>query len=230
MRNLERTIVTAVLLLSGSRPGVLAHPDPLNGSNEPNISIPTQVPKNTPIPFPTPTETPVPFISLEEAIRRFKDGTTDVKAIYSKDSFLFGVVQQPPGLDSFVSPYDQILTQFMMPDKMVAFLAHNQSKAGDAISNIRYGEEIYQINGDGKTEKYTITGRILARAIIPLSPYSPFVLIDENLNDISGTFSAKELYEKIYRNSEIDIVFLTCIENERDINWGRLFVIGRKMK
>ncbi len=161
--------------------------------------------------------------SLPSFIESIKDGNAStLRGIYVEGLIAFPVVQQPYGNPGFVSGTDAVVTQFSIATEVgnVGLLAHNHL-AGATFSQLKQGDTIILIYGDGHTQGFVVEGFQQYKATDPLSPYSYF-------KDLASdtTLSALDLFNKVYRG-DYHLTLQTCIENEGNLSWGRLFVIAK---
>lgn len=161
--------------------------------------------------------------SLPSFIESIKDGNAStLRGIYVEGLIAFPVVQQPYGNPGFVSGTDAVVTQFSIATEVgnVGLLAHNHL-AGATFSQLKQGDTIILIYGDGHTQGFVVEGFQQYQATDPLSPYSYF-------KDLASdtTLSALDLFNKVYRG-DYHLTLQTCIENEGNLSWGRLFVIAK---
>lgn len=144
-----------------------------------------------------------------------------LRGLYATDLFADPVVQQPAGAPGFVSPAPGVLTQFGQASQLGAtgLLAHNYL-AGMRFSQMRAGQILYLVYGDGRSESYTVTQLVMYRALQPDSDYSSFVNLatGERLNAFS-------LFTRMYGRRGT-VVLQTCIEANGISTWGRLFVVA----
>lgn len=178
------------------------------------LSLPTQA-------FAMEAAAPVP--ALPSFIESIKDGHANtLRGIYVEGLIAFPIIQQPYGNPGFVSNTDSVVTQFSVATEVgnIGLLAHNHL-AGATFSQLKQGDTIILIYGDGHTQGFVVEGFQQYKATDPLSPYSYF-------KDLSSdtTLSALDLFNKVYRG-DYHLTLQTCIENEGNLSWGRLFVIAR---
>src|SRR6266511_4133359 len=153
---------------------------------------------------------------LNVFVDQVKNGQADqLRGIYIPDILAAPVVQQPKGNNAFVSPKQNIVTQF----GSTVLLAHN-NLAGASFSQLETGQKIYLIYGDGQISTFVVTEILRYRALKPTSPSSKF--IDLNTNDL---LKASEVFSKVY-DRQGQAVFQTCISKGDEFSWGRLFVIA----
>jgi hypothetical protein len=148
---------------------------------------------------------------------------TEVVGIYAPDLFALPVEQQPPVDHNYIAPYDGTLTQYGAPmeDGTIAMLAHNYL-SGRSFFNLQPGQEIVIVYGDGHQDTYTVTGIDEYQALSPTDPFSDFI----DLDDPSGALqSYQQVYNRYYTTPGL-LVLQTCIENNGDWSWGRLFVVA----
>ncbi len=144
-----------------------------------------------------------------------------LRGLYATDLFADPVVQQPRGASGFVSPAPDVLTQFNDASQLGAtgLLAHNYL-AGMQFSQMRAGQIVYLVYGDGRAEPYVVTQLVRYRALQPNSDYSSFVNVSTG-----ERLSAFSLFTRMYGHSGT-VVLQTCIEANGISTWGRLFVIA----
>lgn len=160
--------------------------------------------------------------SLNEFIQSVKDGNANtLRGVYIADLLAFPIEQQPYGNPGFVSAIDSVVTQFSIATEVgnVGLLAHNHL-AGRSFSEIKQGDQIILVYGDGRTEIFLVADVQKYQALSPLSPYSQFKDLETQ-----STLTAEELFKTVYRG-EYHLTLQTCIENEGSLSWGRLFIIA----
>jgi hypothetical protein len=161
--------------------------------------------------------------SLSSFIEGIKDGNANsLRGIYVEGVIAFPVVQQPYGTPGYVSSSDAVVTQFSMASEVgnLGLLAHNHL-AGSVFPQLKLGDTIILIYGDGHTQGFLVDSIQQYKATDPLSPYSYF-------KDLSSdtTLSALDLFNKVYRG-DYHLTLQTCIANEGNASWGRLFIIAK---
>lgn len=144
-----------------------------------------------------------------------------LRGVYVPDILADTVVQQPANQADFVSPRQNIITQFSSATTLgsTGLLAHN-FLAGAKFSQMQPGQTVYLVYGDGRTAAFTVTTILRYQALQPNSVYS-------NFKDLTSgrTVSASSLFSTTYgRRGEV--VFQTCITSNGLSTWGRLFVIA----
>jgi len=146
-----------------------------------------------------------------------------LRGVYAPRLFADRVVQQPDGDPGFVSPRQNVLTQFSRASQMgsTGLLAHN-TLAGSQFTLLHKGQVIFLVYGDGRKAAYVVTQKLRYQALQPESAYSDFA----NLQN-GDRVRASELFSSIYGRSG-GIVLQTCIEADGLSTWGRLFVIAQR--
>lgn len=141
--------------------------------------------------------------------------------VYVPNQFALPIVQQPYGSPGFVSSYDDILTQFRMANQYgnVGLLAHNYL-AGQAFFELEVGNEVRLVHGDGKVEYFVVSEILQYQALQPNSVYSSFR--DLNTDEV---LSVEQMFKRVFFGDR-HITFQTCIEQDGNLSWGRLFVIA----
>jgi len=159
---------------------------------------------------------------LNTFIDTVKNGNSgELRGIYIPNLMALNIVQQPVGDPGYVSTAASVATQFGIAAEVgnIGLLAHN-TLAGSLFSDIKQGKLIILIYGDGHIESFMTKSIQRYQAMEPLSPYSHF----KNL-ETQSSFSAEELFNNIYRG-EHHLVLQTCIENNGNTSWGRLFIVA----
>ena len=162
------------------------------------------------------------FPLLNVFVSQVKNGRSDqVRGVYIPEILAAPVVQQPQGDDEFVSPRQNILTQFGLASEFgsTGLLAHN-NLAGASFSQLEADQKIYLIYGDGQIETFVVTKILRYQALEPNSTSSKF----RDLNN-QDSLKASEVFSKVY-NRQGQVVFQTCISAGDELSWGRLFVIA----
>ncbi|MBC7877496.1 MAG: hypothetical protein H7Y59_10030 [Anaerolineales bacterium] len=163
------------------------------------------------------------FPTLTEFVETVKDGHANtLRGIYISNVIALPIMQQPYGNPGFVSNTDSVLTQFSMASEVgnLGLLAHNHL-AGKSFSDIKPNDQIVLIYGDGHTESFLVDNTMQYQALSPLSPYSQFKDLETE-----SILSAEDLFREVYRG-EYHLTLQTCIDNEGNASWGRLFIIAK---
>jgi hypothetical protein len=159
---------------------------------------------------------------LNVFISQVKNGRSDqLRGVYIPEILAAPVVQQPAGNNGFVSPRQNIVTQFGLASEFgsTGLLAHN-NLAGTSFSQLEADQKIYLIYGDGQISTFVVTKILRYQALQPNSTSSKF--IDLSTNDM---LKASEVFSKVY-NRQGQVIFQTCISAGDQLSWGRLFVIA----
>jgi hypothetical protein len=148
------------------------------------------------------------------------NGNGDVlRGIHVEGMFAYPVVQQAYSMQ--VSEDPATLTQFGWASSygVTGILAHNWLSGVDFF-RLRVGQKINLIYGDGRTETYWVNRLYRYQATIPESTYSQFIDLDTG----KGT-DAEGVFRKVYMGDG-HVTFQTCIAQDGQLSWGRLFVIA----
>ena len=159
------------------------------------------------------------FDSFVAAVKSGEPGIA--RGLYVDDQFALKVAQQPKDNPAFVSTKPDILTEFRYARQQgnVGLLAHNYL-AGQYFSQIEINQVIYVVFGDGKFEAFKVTNIYRYQAVSPESPYSD--LIDLATAKKSNV---ETIFKRIYTGSH-HLVLQTCINQDGNSSWGRLFIIA----
>jgi hypothetical protein len=161
------------------------------------------------------------FVSTTEVL-----DSKQVVGIYAPGKFAFPVVQQPEDKPWFVSSAPRTVTQFHLAKEYgsLGFLAHN-TLAGSSFHELQLREDVRVIYGDGNSGRYIIGEILRFQALEPSNPYSTFRKLDGSGKIISST----DLFNIVYGVSS-RVVLQTCIEQDGNPNWGRVFIIAYPAK
>jgi len=162
---------------------------------------------------------------LEKFVKAVTTGETGrVTGLFAPGLGHYYVIQQAPGNDTRVSPVDGVLTQYRRPSTggVVGLLAHNYA-AGIRFTQFEAGDLIYVVYGDGAVHTYRLTGFQRYQAVNRDDAGS-------NLIDLSDgrVQSADAVYRRIYTGAP-HLVLQTCLSNDGDLKWGRLFILAEKI-
>ncbi len=147
------------------------------------------------------------------------------RGVYVDNLFALKIVQQPKENAGYVSQTPDVVTEFRSArqQKNVGLLAHNYL-AGQYFSQLKIGQIIRVVYGDGKIENFVVTEIARYQAISPNSPYSDFI----NLG--TGEKSTVEtIFKKAYTGSR-HLTLQTCIAKDKELSWGRLFIFAEPVK
>lgn len=150
-----------------------------------------------------------------------EDDSNTIASIFVPNLFFYSVVQQPENDPGFVSPLENVITEFGLPQNYgnIGLLAHNYL-AGETFEGLSIGQEIYLFYEDGHADRYTVSQIFRFRAFEPNDTNSRF----EDLST-GETLSASEVFTEMYAG-EAHLTLQTCIYANGDYSWGRLFVIA----
>jgi hypothetical protein len=162
-------------------------------------------------------------VELEQFVKAVTTGEAErVTGLYAPGVGHYYVVQQAAG-DTRVSPVEGVVTQFRRPSAggVIGLLAHNYA-AGFRFDQLYADSRIYLVYGDGAIHTYRVTGFLRYQAVNRNDPGS-------NLIDLSSgqVQSASAVYQRVYTGSP-HLVLQTCLANDGDMKWGRLFILAEK--
>jgi hypothetical protein len=168
-------------------------------------------------------ETELP--SIDTFVSQVSNGQAgELRGIYIPAQLAALVVHQPAGDPDFVSPRQNVVTQFNLASQFGAtgLLAHNYL-AGENLAALQHDQIFYLVYGDGRVAAFLIKEILRYQALEPESSYSQFV--DLANNDI---LTATELFTRVY-DSPGKVILQTCIAREKNLSWGRLFIIAEPL-
>jgi len=144
-----------------------------------------------------------------------------LRGVYVPNVLALPVVQQPYGSPGFVSSENEQTTQFRMANSYgnVGLLAHNYL-SGQTFFELKVGDEVRLVYGDGKMELFVVTEVLRYQALQPNSSYSSFRNLDKD-----EVLSAEKMFKRVYFGNR-HVTFQTCIEQDGVLSWGRLFIIA----
>ncbi len=145
--------------------------------------------------------------------------------VYVPGKFAMQVDQQPGGDINYVTTANQTVTEYARSAAygVVGLLAHNTLPSGQGFFQLKPGQEVLLIYGNGRQTRYTVAGVEYYQALSPTDPYSDFI----DLNGPGGSLVHNmDLFQHIYENTGT-LVFQTCFEANGDPSWGRMFVIAK---
>lgn len=163
---------------------------------------------------------------FEAFVKSVTDGRAGVvRGAYVPGLLALPVEQQPAGKSTYVSPQEGAATQFRRAADFgaIGLLAHNYL-AGKSFFNLKNGQEVRIVYGDGSVKVYFVTAVYRYQALQPNSPSSNFVDLDTN-----ETLSASSLFGKVYYQGD-HVTFQTCIKKDGLSTWGRLFIVATPAK
>jgi len=160
--------------------------------------------------------------NLNTFIETVTDGNASaLRGVYVSTVMALSIVQQPVGYPGYVSAEESVATQFGIAAEFgnVGLLAHN-THAGSFFSNIKQGDRIILVYGDGHIESFMVNSIQRYQALDPYNPYSEFKDLETQT-----TFTAENLFNNVYRG-DYHLTLQTCIENNGNSSWGRLFIVA----
>jgi len=142
--------------------------------------------------------------------------------VYSDGVFALPVVHQPSGNPGFVSSQPGVATEFAMAQTYhtTGLLAHN-TLAGAEFEHLTIGQTLVLVYASGERKTYQVANIERYQALNPHNVRSDFV----DLSNTSRRLSATELFNRVYAAGN-RLVLQTCIANQGELSWGRLFIIA----
>ncbi len=160
--------------------------------------------------------------NLAQFIEQVKNSSAEqITGLYVENLFSYPVVQQPGGEPAYVSSSADVVTQFRPASAYgsLGFLAHN-TMAGKIFPEIKTGDVISVIYGDGHFVRYQVAQMRSFQALEPNNPYSSFIDLSNN-----QALSVEDVFYQTYGVSS-QLILQTCIAAQGNDSWGRLFVIA----
>lgn len=160
--------------------------------------------------------------SLQDFTLQVSNGQAgQLRGLYIPGILAAAVVQQPAGMDEFVSPWQNVITQFGLASRLgsTGLLAHNYL-AGEVFGLLQEGQEIELIDGSGKVSTFTVTEILRYQALDPEDTATRLLDLESQ-----ASITSADLFNRVYSRPG-RVVFQTCIKKDGDPSWGRLFVIA----
>ena len=134
-----------------------------------------------------------------------------VTGVYVPNVLAKSVLQQPDSNYTYISSDSKAVTQYSLATMqgVTGLLAHN-SLAGKYFFDLKTGQQVSIVYGNGTVRHYTITQILRYQAVDPAS---------------GEKLSVAEMFAKVYLGSD-HVTFQTCITQNGNASWGRLFVIA----
>ena len=164
--------------------------------------------------------------SLNDFVAAVSNGdATVVRGVYVPDVFALRVQQQPVGQAGHVTSVVGGVSQFgyAAQSGVTGLIAHNYL-SGELFFNLEIDQEVIVVYGDGSEQRYVVRDLQQYQALSPNSPYSDFLNLDTN-----EKLSSTDLFNKVYTGAH-HVTFQTCIANNGNLTWGRLFVIAEPLE
>lgn len=163
------------------------------------------------------------YISLPAFIASVKNGDAEtLRGIYVAGVMAFPIVQQPTNNPGYVSSMADTVTQFGMPSEAgnLGLLAHN-NLSGLHFFQLMPGDTITLVYGDGHTVNFIVDQILQYQTLEPQSIYSDFKDLETG-----AILDVQQLFAHVYQG-DFHLTLQTCIENEGDPSWGRLFIMAK---
>lgn len=160
---------------------------------------------------------------FDQFIQDLKNGEPEtIVGLWVENVLALEVVYQPSNNPGYISSIDDIATYFLYPWKNAGnhgLLAHNYL-AGRYFFDVRIGDIITLVFGDGNYMDFEVTDIKEYQALQPQSPYSDFINLDTGEQE-----TAKSLFIDVYMG-DFHTTLQTCIANGAETEWGRQFTLA----
>jgi hypothetical protein len=142
-----------------------------------------------------------------------------VRGVYVPGILALRVLQQPSGDPGTVLRLDGVATQFISAARnhVIGLLAHD-NLAGATFSQLKVGQEVRIIYGDGRVDYFIVNQLARFQAPQPNDRYNNYVDLSSNI-----AYTTQEIFSRFY-DGEVHVTFQTCILKDDNSSWGRLFV------
>lgn len=176
--------------------------------------------------MPVSANTTAALPSFERFVGAVKNGQPGVvRGVYVPGVLALRVRQQPANNPGYVSAVANVTTQFQYAADygVTGLLAHNYA-AGSTFSALAVGQEVRVVYGDGSVKKYVVTEISKYQALDPNNPYGDLLDLKTGV-----TNSAGDVFAKMYTGGD-HVTFQTCIYQDGNWSWGRLFVVAQPVE
>jgi hypothetical protein len=162
------------------------------------------------------------FVNFVDSVKNGHAGV--VRGVYAQGVLALPVVQQPDKEPAYVSTAQGVATEFQSAKTQgnIGLLAHNYL-AGKNFPSLAIGQEVRAVFGDGKIEYYRITRVMRFKTLQPTSTTSDFINLDDG-----KLYTATQVFSLVYKGAR-HVTFQTCIANNGNASWGRLFIIAEPL-
>ncbi len=160
--------------------------------------------------------------SLTDFIHQVTDGEIDtLRGLYVQGTLALRVVQQPGGDPNFISREDGTATQFYQASVFgaIGLLAHNFLSGRDFF-NLRQGQDMVLVYGDGKTEHFHVSAIADYQRLSPSDVRSDFRDLATNQEN-----TVEQVFARFYQNAH-QLTLQTCIERNGLSDWGVRFIVA----
>lgn len=165
-----------------------------------------------------PAQSPATLQDFIQSVERGDAGV--VKGVFAAGVLAQPVVQQPDGNYSFISTDSQDVTQFSLAQAPVTGLMAHNTLAGSKFFKLVVDQDIYLVLGDGSAHRYRVSQIDRYQAVHPDDAASDF--INEQTSQV---LSAAQLFADYYLGPD-HVTLQTCILEDGNPSWGRLFVVA----
>jgi hypothetical protein len=133
------------------------------------------------------------------------------------------VLEQPAGNPGYVTTRADAASHFALAQdhNTVGLVAHN-TLAGRAFIDLVQGDQVVLVYDNGSRRLFIVTGIRRMQALSPSSATSAF----RDLAHPDGTLTAQTVFNEVYGGT-YPLVMQTCITQDGNDAWGRLFVLAQ---
>jgi hypothetical protein len=148
-----------------------------------------------------------------------------IVGLYLPDLAAIRLLSQPADEPYNVTQNPRAATLFLEAQRAgsIGVLAHNHL-AGAAFSQLRDGQPVVLVYGDGQIETYQVLRIESYQATLPDDPHSEFVSLQDG-----SRWDSRSLFTHLYASGP-NLILQTCIEEDGLASWGRLFVIASSIE
>ena len=161
-------------------------------------------------------------LSLSDFSRQVAGGSPGVlSGLYVPGIMALRIVPQPGGNTAYISTENGTATQFQKANAFgaIGLLAHN-TLSGSLFFNIRLGQNVALVYGDGRVTHYQVTEIADYQRLTEADLRSDFLQLDTNQR-----WTADQIFARFYGNSS-RLTLQTCIQRGEMADWGVHFVVA----
>jgi len=161
--------------------------------------------------------------NLQDLVKKVSNGrASQPEALYFPGGSSLTVVRQPAGSPGYVSASPTVATNFTLAEQrgVHGFLAH-ADLGGKKFQTLSVDDPILMIMGDGQIQGYSVFAILRFQAVRPNDPFSAYIDLDHG----EARLTNREVFAIAYGLSG-SLVLQTCMSNDGDDAWGRMFVIA----
>lgn len=168
-----------------------------------------------------------PELELDQFIAKIRQNKTDhiLRGVHVAGTLALEVEQQPRSNAVYVSTRLGTVTQFKSAadNGIVGLLAHN-FLSGLQFYNLKIGQEVHLIYGDGKFRDYQVAEINRFQKLDPSSLSSDLIEMSTGKR-----FTTNQVFNRYYTGND-HVTFQTCLAGGGISNWGLVFIVATPLR